>query len=160
MSQDGLLPRSSRAARRCTRGHCQQVWCATVTVTVTVTVILLKTTHRKPYTDKNLPCHLTTEKVRDALINMSNDSRQLILDYTIAHPVYGIQKRAELVYVNFRPTTPMERLFGAFFAQSRARLGAAVARGMALRALGCSSMGVSKVFLRHIAPTRYQDLTI
>jgi hypothetical protein len=174
-----------------------------------------------PYTDKNVPCHLTTEKVGDALINLSNDSQQLILDYTIAHPVNGLQagldpaklkwndkvlkqkvkhklnkhgshyaiqgfafapcvmttygqmdahllrllyilaqKRAELVHVNFRPTTPMERLFGAFFAQSRARLGAAVARGMALRALGCSSMGVSKVFLRHVAPTRYQDQTM
>ncbi len=44
-------------------------------------------------------------------------------------------------------------LFGTFFAQSRAQLGAAIARGMALRAFGTpSSMGLSKVFLRHIAP--------
>jgi hypothetical protein len=174
-----------------------------------------------PYTDKNVPRHLTTDKVGDALINLSNDGRQLILDYTIAHPVHGTQagldpgklnwndkvlnqkvkhklnrhgrhyavlgfafapcvmttygqidahflrllyilaqKRAELVHVQYRPSTPIERLFGAFFAQGRARLGAAVARGMASRALGCSSMGVSKVFLRHIAPTRYQDQTL
>ena len=174
-----------------------------------------------PYTDKNVPRHLTTDKVGDALVNLSNERRQLILDYTIAHPVNGTQagldpgklkwndkvlkqkvkhklsrhgrhyavlgfafapcvmttygqmdahflrllyilaqKRAEMVHIHFRPSTPMERLFGAFFAQSRARLGAAVARGMALRALGCSSLGVSKVFLRHIAPTRYQDQTI
>jgi hypothetical protein len=29
----------------------------------------------------------------------------------------------------------------------------------ALRAMGCSLMGVSKVFLRHVAPTRYGDQT-
>jgi hypothetical protein len=49
---------------------------------------------------------------------------------------------------------------GLFFAQSRARIGAAVARGMELRAMGCSLMGVSKVFLLHIAPTRYGDQTL
>jgi hypothetical protein len=58
-----------------------------------------------------------------------------------------------------RPFTHIEHLFGFFFAQSRARIGAAVARGMALRAMGCSLMGVSKVFLRHVAPTRYGDQT-
>jgi hypothetical protein len=31
---------------------------------------------------------------------------------------------------------------------------------MALRAMGCSLMGVSKVFLRHVAPTRYGDQTL
>jgi hypothetical protein len=31
---------------------------------------------------------------------------------------------------------------------------------MALRAMGCSLMGVGKVFLRHIAPTRYGDQTL
>jgi hypothetical protein len=36
---------------------------------------------------------------------------------------------------------PIEHLFGTFFAQSRAQLGAAIARGMALRAFGTSSMG-------------------
>ncbi len=36
----------------------------------------------------------------------------------------------------------------------------AVARVMALRAMGCSLMGVSKVFLRHVAPTRYGDQTV
>ncbi len=49
---------------------------------------------------------------------------------------------------NFRPFVPIEHLFGTFFAQSRAQLGAAIARGMALRAFGTSSMGLSKVFLR------------
>ena len=41
--------------------------------------------------------------------------------------------------------------FGTFFAQSRAQLliGAAIARGMAPSAFGTSSMGLSKVFLRH-----------
>jgi hypothetical protein len=48
-------------------------------------------------------------------------------------------------------------VFGTFFAQSRAQLGAAIARGMALRAFGTSSMGLSKVFLRHIAPERARE---
>ena len=40
--------------------------------------------------------------------------------------------------------THIEHLFGLFFAQSRARIGAAVARGMvALHAMGCSLMGVT-----------------
>ena len=43
------------------------------------------------------------------------------------------------------------------FAQSRARIGAAVARGMALRAMGVSALGVSKVFLKHVAPALYRD---
>ena len=60
---------------------------------------------------------------------------------------------------NILPSVDNLELFGAFFAQSRARIGAAVARGMALRALGCSSFGASKVFLRHIAPARYRDQT-
>jgi hypothetical protein len=51
----------------------------------------------------------------------------------------------------------LEHLFGTFFAQSRAQLGAAIARGMALRAFGTSSMGLSKVFLRHIAPERARE---
>lgn len=173
-----------------------------------------------PFTDKNVPHHLDTEKVGDALINLSDDSRQLILDYTIVHPVRGTgvnaagnpiwndkarafkvrdkwnrhgshydrisfafapcvmttygqmdahllrllyilaKRRAEAVHVHQRPFTHPEHLFGLFFAQSRARIGAAVARGMALRALGCSLMGVSKVFLRHIAPARYKDQTL
>ena len=70
------------------------------------------------------------------------------------------KKQAEAVHVHQRPSTPVEYLFGLFFAQSRARIGAAVARGMALRAMGCSLMGVSKVFLRHIAPARYRDQTL
>ena len=45
-------------------------------------------------------------------------------------------------------------------ASSRARIGASVAREMALRALGCSLMGVSKVFLRNIAPARCRDQTL
>jgi hypothetical protein len=65
------------------------------------------------------------------------------------------KKQAETVHVH----NHIEHLFGLFFAQSRARIGAAVARGMALRAMGCSLMGVSKVFLRHVAPTRYGDQT-
>ena len=69
-------------------------------------------------------------------------------------------KRAEMVHVHHRPSTPAQQLFGIFFAQGRARIGAAVARGMALRALGCSSFGASKVFLRHIAPARYRDQTL
>lgn len=172
-----------------------------------------------PYTDKNVPRHLTTDKVGDALINLSDDSRQLILDFTVVHPVlaspsapgsvhwdnkvlpakvkdklkkhssqyavmgyafapcasttYGhfdghllrllyilASKRAEWMHVNYRPFTPVEQLFGVYFAQGRARIGAAVARGMALRALGCSAFGASKVFLRHIAPARYRDQTL
>jgi hypothetical protein len=59
-----------------------------------------------------------------------------------------------MVHVYHRPLVPVGHLFGIFFAQSRARLGAAIARGMALRAFGTSSMGLSKVLLRHIAPER------
>jgi hypothetical protein len=40
------------------------------------------------------------------------------------------------------------------------RVVAAVARGMALRAMGYLLLGVSKVFLRHVAPTRYGDQTL
>jgi hypothetical protein len=69
------------------------------------------------------------------------------------------KKQAETVHVHKRPFTHIEHLFGLFFAQSRARIGVAVARGMALRAMGCSLMGVRKVFLRHVAPTRYGDQT-
>jgi hypothetical protein len=47
---------------------------------------------------------------------------------------------AETVQVHKRPFTHIEHLFGLFFAQSRARIRAAVARGMALRAMGCSLM--------------------
>lgn len=47
-----------------------------------------------------------------------------------------------------------------YFAQGRAKVGAALARGMALRAMGCSLLGVNKVFLRHIAPSRYGDQTL
>jgi hypothetical protein len=171
-----------------------------------------------PYTDKNVPRHLTTEKVGDALIDLSGEAKQLVLDFSITHPVLGARsangtmrwndkvlaqkakdkwnkhgrnydvigyafapcvmttygqihghllrllyvlakKQAETVHVHKRPFTHIEHLFGLFFAQSRARIGAAVARGMALRAMGCSLMGVSKVFLRHVAPTRYGDQT-
>ena len=172
-----------------------------------------------PYTDKNVPRHLTTDKVGDALIDLSGDSTQLILDFSITHPILGTRsttgtlkwndkvlaqkakdkwnkhgrnyavigyafapcvmttygqihghllrllyvlakKQAEAVHVHKRPLTNIDYLFGLFFAQSRARIGAAVARGMALRALGCSLMGVSKVFLRHVAPTCYGDQTL
>ena len=41
------------------------------------------------FTDKNVPCHLTTNKVGDALCQLSADSRQLILDYTVVHPRTG-----------------------------------------------------------------------
>ena len=164
------------------------------------------------YTDKGVPTHLTNNKVGDALCNLSNGARRLVLDYTVAHPKMGTaddrwntealtkavrnkwnrhgpqyavigfafaacamttygqmdahllrllhilaKKRAELVHVYHRPLVKIETLFGRFFAQSRARLGAAVARGMAMRALGTSAMGVSKVFLRHIAPARFRD---
>jgi hypothetical protein len=74
-------------------------------------------------------------------------------------PCVLAKKQAETVHVHKRPFTHIEHLFGLFFAQSRARIGAAVARGVALRAMGCSLMGVSKVFLRHVAPTRYGDQT-
>ena len=70
------------------------------------------------------------------------------------------KKRAHLVHVHHRPFCSLDSLFGRFFAQSRARLGEAMARGMALRALGCSALGVSKVFLKHIAPARYRDQTL
>ncbi len=69
------------------------------------------------------------------------------------------KKQAETVHVPKRPFTHIENLFGLFFAQSRAHIGAAVARGMALRAMGCLLMGVSKVFLQHVAPIRYGDQT-
>ncbi len=42
-----------------------------------------------PYTDKNLSRHLTTDKVGDALMNLSDNGGQLILDCSIAHPVTG-----------------------------------------------------------------------
>jgi hypothetical protein len=51
----------------------------------------------------------------------------------------------------------IKHLFGTFSPQSLARLGAAIARGMALRAFCTSSMGLSKVFLRHIAPERARE---
>ncbi len=79
------------------------------------------------------------------------DSHLLRLLYIAA------KKRAELLHVYHRPLTNVDHLFGISFAQSRARIGAAVAKGMALRALGTSAMGVSKVFLRHIAPALYRD---
>ena len=165
-----------------------------------------------PFTDKNVPCHLTTNKVGDALCQLSADSRQLILDYTIVHPRVGTgstpgqwnqsalefrvrdkwnrhgnnyavigfafapcvattyghlhahllrllyiiaRRRAELVHTHDKPLVDFEFLFGIYFTQIRARIGAALARGMALRALGSSITGVSKVFLRHIAPARF-----
>lgn len=70
------------------------------------------------------------------------------------------KKRAHMVHVHHRPLTHIDHLFGRFFAQGRARIGAAVARGMALRALGVSSLGVSKVFLKHVAPALYRDQTL
>jgi hypothetical protein len=63
------------------------------------------------------------------------------------------KKQAETVHLHKQQFTHIEHLSGLFFAQSHARTGAAVARGMALRAMGCSLMGVSKVFLLHVAPT-------
>jgi hypothetical protein len=42
-----------------------------------------------PYTDKNVPRHLTTEKVGDALIHLSGEAKQLVLDFSITHPVLG-----------------------------------------------------------------------
>jgi hypothetical protein len=78
------------------------------------------------------------------------DSHLLRLLYIAA------KKRAELLHVYHRPLTPVDHLFGLAFAQSRARIGAALAKGMALRAFGTSSFGVSKIF-RHIASARYKD---
>lgn len=89
------------------------------------------------------PCIMTTYGQMDAHL--------LRLLYILA------KKRAHLVHVHHRPLCDVEVLFGRFFAQSRARLGAAVARGMALRALGSSMLGVSKVFLKHVAPARFRD---
>ncbi len=66
-------------------------------------------------------------------------------------PYVLAKKQAETVHVHKRPFTHIEHLTGLFFAQSRARIGAAVARGMALHAMGCSLMGISKVFFRHVA---------
>jgi hypothetical protein len=79
------------------------------------------------------------------------DSHLLRLLYIAA------KKRAELLHVYHRPLTNVDHLFGISFAQSRAKIGAAGAKGMALRALGTSAMGISKVFLRHIAPALYRD---
>jgi hypothetical protein len=70
------------------------------------------------------------------------------------------KKQAETVLVHERPFTHIEHLFRLFFAQSRARIRAAVARGMALSVMGCLLMGVSKVFLWHLAPTRYGEQTL
>jgi hypothetical protein len=164
-----------------------------------------------PYTEKGVPTHLKTNEKGDALCNISNGAKTLVLDYTVVHPQSGTtgkwnsealansvrnkwnrhgpsyavlgfafsacaattygrldshllrllyiaaKKRAELLHVYHRPLTNVDHLFGISFAQSRARIGAAVAKGMALRALGTSAMGVSKVFLRHIAPALYRD---
>jgi hypothetical protein len=162
------------------------------------------------YTDKGVPTHLTSNKVGDALCNLSNGAKKLVLDYTVVHPrraygrwneqalantvrnkwnhhgqqyavlgyafaacaatTYGqldahflrilhiaANRRAELLHVYHRPLVDIDQLFGTAFAQSRARVGAALARGMALRAFSTSAMGVSKVFHRHIAPARYRD---
>ena len=89
------------------------------------------------------PCAMTTYGHVDANL--------LRLLYILA------KKRAHLVHVHHRPFSSFDMLFGRFFAQGRARIGAAAAKGMALRALGVSAMGVSKVFLKHIAPARYRD---
>jgi hypothetical protein len=170
-----------------------------------------------PYTDKSIPRHLTTDKVGDALLNLSPASRKLIVDYTVVDPVVGSltspgawnanalankeqgkcnhhlhaysvlefafalcaattysqlhvdllhllyifpRRRAEDTHVRYQPYTPVEYLFSLYFAQGRAQVGAALARGMALRTLGCSLFGVSKVFLLHIAPTQYRDKTL
>jgi hypothetical protein len=167
-----------------------------------------------PFLDKGVPSHLTSQKVGDALIALSSDCRQLVLDYTVVHPragtsncagqwnldalankvrqkwthhgrqyavmgfafapcaitTYGhmhghllrllyilAKKQAQLVHAHHRPFTHTDILFGRLFAQSRARIAAAVVKGMALRALGISSLGVSKVFLKHIAPALYRD---
>jgi hypothetical protein len=164
-----------------------------------------------PYTEKGVPTHLKTNEKGDALCNISNGAKTLVLDYTVVHPQSGTtgkwnsealansvrnkwnrhgpsyavlgfafsacaattygrldshllrllyiaaKKRAELLHVYHRPLTNVDHLFGISFAQSRARIGAAVAKGMALRALSTSAMGVSKVFLRHIALALYRD---
>jgi len=65
-----------------------------------------------------------------------------------------------LVHVHHCPFCPLDTLFGRFFAQSRARVGAAVAKGMALRTLGVSTSGLSKVFLKHIAQARYREQSL
>ena len=39
-----------------------------------------------PYTDKGVPTHLTNNKVGDALCNLSNGAKKLVLDYTVVHP--------------------------------------------------------------------------
>ncbi len=141
------------------------------------------------YADKGVPTHLTNNKIGDALCNLSNGAKKLILDYTVVHPriahgrwnpavlatkvtgkwtkhgpdyavlglafaacaatTYGqlhehilhilyiaAQRRAELLHVYHRPLVDIDQLFGTAFAQSRARVGAALARGMALRAFG------------------------
>jgi hypothetical protein len=105
--------------------------------------------HGRPYATIGFafaPCVMTTYGRMDAHL--------LRLLYILA------KKRAHLVHVHHRPFSTIESLFGRFFAQSRARVGAAVARGMALRALGVSALGVSKVFLKHVAPARYRDQTL
>jgi hypothetical protein len=71
--------------------------------------------------------------------------------------IHAAKKLAELLHVYHRPLTNVDYLFGILFAQSRARIGVAVAKGMSLRALCTSAMGVSKVFLWHVAPARYRD---
>ncbi len=80
------------------------------------------------------------------------------LDANLLRILYiAAKRRAELLHVYHRPLVDIEHLFGVAFAQSRASVGAALARGMALRAFGTSAMGVSKVFHRHIAPAHYRE---
>jgi hypothetical protein len=100
--------------------------------------------------------------------NISNGSKTLVLDYKSY--TLDMERRANGITrpLQIRSATsgtidlsPMWTTGGAslvsLFVQSRARIGAAVAKRIALRALGTSAMGVSKVFLRHIAPALYRD---
>ncbi len=61
-----------------------------------------------------------------ATTNRRLDSHLLRLLYIAA------RKRAQLLHVYHRPLTNVDHRFGISFAQSRARIGAAVAKGMAL----------------------------
>jgi hypothetical protein len=40
-------------------------------------------------TDKGVPTHLTNNKVGDALCNLSDGARKLVLDFTVVHPRSG-----------------------------------------------------------------------
>jgi hypothetical protein len=122
-----------------------QIRSAPLPVTVTVTVNKWNR-HGRPYAVLGFAFSACAATTYGRL-----DSHLLRLLYIAA------KKRAELLHAYHRPLTNVDHLFGISFAQSRARIGAAVAKCMALRALGTSAMGVCKVFLRHIAPALYRD---